>query len=254
MINSITSRFARPARRRKSWLSSLSAGMSGTIRRKHLIPVNTGHNVKSVSGPSQLVRCPGRSKQSLARMTKGSEKGEHDVPRESKSLITWLRAAAVIVTNAILEYLSSIILTEQKRSTTFPTSYRVDIRGLQRYLEKKYLSVASSAPTATDSTQSSSSNITLTPELEKPLTKSLNGTELMHNMTSERMEAFRSGRLRLDQITVAEWMHMSLLSLFDGDELHRDEPIIYNGGVYKTHISVSFVSPPEQVQNLRKKQ
>lgn len=65
----------------------------------------------------------------------------------------------------------------------------------------------------------------------------------MNEEAIEWIDKFDKGELDLDEITVGEWLRMSLLTMFAGAELHRDIPVFYKGGLYTTHLCVSFIRP-----------
>ena len=58
------------------------------------------------------------------------------------------------------------------------------------------------------------------------------------------MEALKRGGSALETVTVAEWIQVSFLRLFNGQNTHIDEPVLYGENVFDLHACISKVNAP----------
>lgn len=102
-------------------------------------------------------------------------------------------------------------------------------------------SVESSAPTATESTQSNSKAITPAKPLKKRFVIS---APSMDSNPEARIDAIINGRVGLDFVTMAEWVQLSIIRMANGKTAHMNVNISYGGGVYLMHHCVEQANPP----------
>jgi len=67
-------------------------------------------------------------------------------------------------------------------------------------------------------------------------------------------EGLESGKIDLRDISMATWLQVSYLSLFNKQVTNGDQTIVYNGNVYNLHFCVSGVVPPADTVKLKDKQ
>jgi len=79
----------------------------------------------------------------------------------------------------------------------------------------------------------------------------------MRDMTSETraheiIDGIDNGTLDYATVTMEEWLQVSFLSLFHGEEVHIELPIVYGGCAFHLHACVEQVVPGADVPPLRK--
>ena len=62
---------------------------------------------------------------------------------------------------------------------------------------------------------------------------------------------YEDGTLDFTKVTVEDWMHVSFLSLFEGNVVEFDRTVEFRGGVYTLHACIDSITPPEQTETLR---
>ena len=67
----------------------------------------------------------------------------------------------------------------------------------------------------------------------------------------EIVDGINNNTIDYATVTVQEWLEVSFLMLFHGEESHIDIKIMYGGGVYGLHSCISGVAPPEKVAGLK---
>lgn len=174
--------------------------------------------------------------------------------RASRSSITWLSKAARCVENAIHEFWSSIIFAHATRQSMSRGSSPTDIVGDQSGYVLKFGSVVSFAPIATDYILQG--NWGTMPMMTSPKNCSrFTSVTISESRTEEIVDGLEAGTLDYEKVTMSEWLQVSYLMLYHGQELHIDQQIVYGGCVYRLHACVEAVSPAAgSVEELRNKQ
>lgn len=70
----------------------------------------------------------------------------------------------------------------------------------------------------------------------------------------EIQEGLKTSTLELDELSVADWMNYSFLSMFAQQEVHLEQAVMFQGSVYYLHTCIQSVVPPEQTKNISEKQ
>lgn len=71
------------------------------------------------------------------------------------------------------------------------------------------------------------------------------------NSTEEILAAVNRGEY--DKVTLAEYMQASFLTLFNGDDHHVDQKVMYGGNLFTLHTCIAAVSPPQDTVILEEK-
>ena len=187
-------------------------------------------------------------------MTTEQPSKKYDAELELKYFNTLLKKAAVSATNIILGFLSSITSIPQKSVSPSVDSSQPATAGPQKPSVPKSGSAKYYVRTATESTPLSSRIITQTPKSAPLCVKSIKPMELGPEGCEKIREGLINGTIDLTTISVAQWLHVSYLSLFAQKETHMEQAVVYEGNVYNLHLCVSGVVPPEAAEKLRDKQ
>ncbi len=172
---------------------------------------------------------------------------------ESKPSTTWLSKAVTCVENAIHEFWSSIIFAHATRQTLSLNSSATDTAGDQNDSELKFGNVVSFALTATDFILQNNWSTMAIRTSKQHSGESMSDT-ISDRRTEELLEGLEAGTLDFKEVTMAEWLQVSFLMLYHGQETSTEQQILYGGAVYKLHTCVALVNPPVgDIQELRSK-
>ena len=187
-------------------------------------------------------------------MTTERPSKRYDATPELKYLGILLKKAAVSAMNIILAFLSSITSIPQKNISPSVVSSQPATAGPQKSSDPKSGSAKYYVRTATESTPSSNKTTMRTPKSLQHCTKSISATALSPERCAEIREGLLKGTIDLREVSLAQWIHVSYLTLFDKKETHLEQAIVYEGNVYNLHLCVSGVIPPASPEKLREKQ
>lgn len=187
-------------------------------------------------------------------MTQPQPSKTYDARQELKYFSILLRRAAVSAILMIREFLNSITSIPQKSIAPSVDSSQPDTVGAQKSSAPKSESAEYYVRTAIGNTHLSSKTITPTPRSSMPCEKSTGPSALSPERCEEIRVGLLSGKLDLHTVSLLDWMHVSYLSLFNKQETHMQQSIVYDGNVYNLHFCVSSVVPPAQPEKLREKQ
>ncbi len=164
-----------------------------------------------------------------------------------------LSEAANTVGRTIRGYWSSIISTQVRKNTQSADLSLEDTSGLVISYNVKFENVVYSAPTATESTLPPSKEAMLTKTSKVLCAKSTETLESSLDFKRIR-DGLNDGTLDLSTISVQDWLEVTFLSMYGGDEVHIDTSIVDRGCVYHLHMCVQGVVPPgQQVKQLKNK-
>lgn len=62
------------------------------------------------------------------------------------------------------------------------------------------------------------------------------------------------GRVDLSEVSVHDWLHLSFLAMYNQEQLHLDEKLMYQGVIYGMHLCVQSANPAESLGNLMEQQ
>jgi len=187
-------------------------------------------------------------------MTRPPVNGKYDLKQELKFFSTLLREAARSAGVMIRACWNLIISTQPKNTDQSQDSLVPVTAGPPTSYDKKFASAEFYAQTAIENIQSDNKITTQNPESLEHCRKSLNNTELASEDFKKLRQQFRDGTLDLTRVSVAEWLNLSFLTMFNAEQIHLEQPVLFKGSMYSMHACVSSVVPPEKTTNLRKKQ
>ncbi len=167
-----------------------------------------------------------------------------------RRLSIWLRKAALSVTNVTLGYLNSTILTLETRLLTLRNSSPMDSAGAQKDSELRLGNAVSFAPTAIGDILWNSKSTTPTPTYE-PLCREFMTDTISPNRLVQIRDGIEAGTIDFATVSVEEYLQVSFLMLYHGEELHIEQKVMYGGGRYNLHACVSQVVAPGSVTGLR---
>ncbi len=166
---------------------------------------------------------------------------------------TSLRRAASIAAHTIQEFWNSTIWTRLRKSTTSADSFPAAMSGPVKSFDVRFENVVYFARTVTESTPQNSKETMPTKTSKMLCVKSTETMESSHDFERIR-DGLTDGTLDLSTISVQEWLEVSFLSMYGGEELHIDTKVISKGCVYHLHLCVQQVIPPgQQVARLKTK-
>lgn len=160
----------------------------------------------------------------------------------SKPSTTWLTKAVKCVENAIHEFWSSIIFAHATRMTLSLNSSATDTVGDQNDYELKFGNVVSFAQTAIDFILLNNWSTMPIRMSSQHSGESMSDT-ISENRTTEIIDGLEAGTLDYNTVTMAEWLQVSFLMLYHGQETHVEQKVTYGGAVYKLHACVAAVNP-----------
>ncbi len=187
-------------------------------------------------------------------MTQQQPSKKYDAGQELKYCSILLRRAAVSVMSMIREFLNSITSIPQKNTDQSVASSPPDTAGPQKSSAPKSESAKYYVRTATGNTPLSSKTTTQTPKSPPPCEKLIAHTDLGPENCEKIREGIINGKLDLTKISMATWLHVSYLELYNKQETHANQAVVYNGNVYNLHFCVTGVVPPADTAKLREKQ
>ncbi len=187
-------------------------------------------------------------------MTQLQQAKTYDVGPELRSFNILLKKAAVNALSTILGFLNLITSIPQKSIAPSAASSQPATAGPQKSSVPKSASAEYYVRTATGSTRSSSRITTPIKKYAPPCEKSILPTELEPKDCKRIQEGLVAGTLDLRTISMATWLHVSYLALYDAQVTHSEQAITFQGNVYNLHFCVSGVVPPAQTDKLREKQ
>ncbi len=187
-------------------------------------------------------------------MTQLQQAKKYDVGPELRSFNILLKKVAANVLNTILGFLNSITSIPQKSTVPSVASSQPATAGPQKSSVPKSGNAEYFVRTATASTPLSSKITTPTQKYEPPCEKSIVPTELEPKDCERIRKGIIDGTLDLHTISMATWLHVSYLALYDQHETHAEQAIAFQGNVYNLHFCVSGVVPPAPSAKLREKQ
>lgn len=179
---------------------------------------------------------------------------EYDAKHASKYFSILLRRAAVSAGNMILGFLNLITAIPCEKAGPSVDSSAVVTAGPPKSSAPKSESVEYYVQTVTGDTHSSNKIIIQTPKSMPPCSKSIAPMEFDPGECAKIREKIMEGTLDLRTISLAQWMHVSFLSLFNQQETHIQQTVLFQGSVYSLHACVNGVVPPEAVARLKEKQ
>ncbi len=187
-------------------------------------------------------------------MTQQQPSSKFDAGPELRYFSTLLRKAAVSAMNVILAFLNSITSIPQRSTSPSVDSSAPATVGPQKSSAPKSESVKYYVQTVTGSTHLSSRTTTPTPKSLPPCKKLIQPTELGPKDCEKIREGLISGKIDLHTISMATWLQVSYLALFNKQVTNGEQTIVYNGNVYNLHFCVSGVVPPAVTKALEEKQ
>lgn len=187
-------------------------------------------------------------------MTQLQQVKKYDVGPELRSFNTLLRKGAVNVLSMILGFLNLITSIPQKNTVQSVDSSQPVTAGPQKSSVPKSESAEYFVRTATGNTHLSNKITTPTQPYEPPCEKSILPTELEPKDCERIRKGIIDGTLDLRTISMATWLLVSYLNLYDMKETHAEQAIAFQGNVYNLHFCVAGVVPPAQTDKLRNKQ
>lgn len=170
-------------------------------------------------------------------------KDEPGAPYVLSRCSTWLIKGVVNVEIAIRAFWNSTTLTRLRKRKTSVRSSETVTAGPPKYSEKKSENAGSFVPTATRSIPLPKENITPTTTSDPHLRRFMRSTPSKERIV-EIVDGIRDNTIDYDTVSMQEWLQISFLMLFDGDEVHMELPIIYGGSTYHLHACVEQVVPP----------
>ena len=185
----------------------------------------------------------------LSKLSASASEGATLVLRR---LNIWLRKAALNATSAILGCSSSITLTQHRRLLTLQNSSPTDSAGEQRNSELRFGNVVCFAPTAIADILWNSRD-TIPTMMSSPLCREFMTDTISPNRVVEVRDGLESGTLEFATISLEEYLQVSFLMLYHGEEVHVEQKVVYGGGVYNLHACLALVHPPSAIAELRKK-
>ena len=187
-------------------------------------------------------------------MTPQQPSKQYDAKQELKYCSILLRRAAASVAIMIREFLNSITLTLQKNISPSVGSLAPDTAGPQKSSEQKSESAKYYVRTATENTPLSNKTTTPIPKSSPPCKKLTDPTELSPEHCAKIRRGIESGAIDLCTISMATWLQVSYLALFNKEVTNGEQTIVYKGNVYNLHFCVSGIVPPSPPDKLGQKQ
>ncbi len=187
-------------------------------------------------------------------MTQPQPSKKYDAGQELKYCSILLRRVAVSVILMIREFLNSITSIPQKKPAPSADSLPPATAGPPKSSVQKSGNAEYYVRTATGNTPSSSKITTPIPRLPLHCEKSIKPTELGPEDCKRIREGLISGELDLRTISMATWLHVSYLELYNQKESHATRTMVHNGNVYTLHFCVTSVVPPAEPEKLKEKQ
>jgi len=159
---------------------------------------------------------------------------------ESKRCITWLSRAAKYVESAIHEFWSSIIFAHATRLAMWQKCSPTDTAGDQNDSELRFGNVVSFAPTAIDFILRNNWSTMAIRMSSGSCAGSMSDT-ISESRTEHIIEGLKAGTLDFEKVTMAEWLQVSFLMLYHGQETQINQNIVYGGSVFNLHACVTSV-------------
>ena len=187
-------------------------------------------------------------------MTPQQPSKQYDAKQELKYCSILLRRAAASVATMIREFLNSIMSIPQKNISPSVDSSQQVTAGPQKSSEQKFGSAKYYVRTATENTPLSSRTTTPIPKSSQPCEKSMQPEIMGPEHCAKIRKGIEDGEIDLRTISVATWLQVSYLALFNKEVTNGEQTIVYKGNVYNLHFCVSGITPPAQADKLGQKQ
>ena len=197
-----------------------------------------------IEGQESIPAARPKSRSVLKRLRTSVAKG---ALLASRRLSISLRKAALTVGSTIPEFLNSIIWILETRLLKYQSSSPTDTAGGQKSCEMKLGSVVSFAPTAIGDILWNSKNTTLTP-MSDPLCREYMTDTISPSRTKDIAAGLEAGTLDFANVSMEEYLQVSFLMLYHGEEVHIEQKVMYGGGLYNLHACLSQVVNPGQIE------
>jgi len=187
-------------------------------------------------------------------MTTEQPSKKYDTRQELKYCSILLRRAAVSAMNIIREFLSLITSIPHENTNPSVDSSPPATAGPQKSSAPKSGSAEYYVRTATGSTHSFNKTTTPTPQSSPPCEKLIKQMDVGPENCEKIREGIISGKIDLRTVSMATWLQVSYLALFNKQVTNGEQAIVHNGNVYNLHFCVSGVVPPASPEKLQEKQ